>query len=652
MRFPTLFSAANAALLLDHSTHTPITWDDLSWNKQVSVGNPIRLFGDRKFSSFYINGFGSVTTDEPQLRIANSQTYSDRGINDNIIFAPNWAAVQGTPTVHYANTLSPSQAAIVENEIKTNRPQKTIRDGEFDLDSVLVATWSGMKLDENDADSSYQIVIASDGYFSYVLYSFDDPNGDKPDWSRDADHFKPVHGILTHHRRMDLCVKSEASENRDWKVGSVYGWNTYDELDCSDCRSFTECGGMKEQDLSEAADANTQYTYMQYYKSLPDSVLSHYSGQYYAVCQCNAGFSIDAAMNDIFERKCIYDADMYESSWESTEDANGNSRFTCQDYETTKIQLDYGQPISIDLNVWPSKFEFLLYIDAKLLPAKFQQMFFMLIKAIFEEVMKQKISASVSVNLHPENYRNRRRQSRQAVLLGNDDQGIELTDFDNMMDWVGDWAPEFGLIDDIDDFLTIIEDTAEEVGAIRDEQVTTELDVILGIEDDPDTVTPEEINEVVEEALLVMTNNTAVTDPVKQNIQSNVDDELARIVENTACHGLRPGTGNNPFWQKPDSCCGPPGGDPNKAKPYLSSVYGCCGLNNGWYRTYELSTQACCDGVILNQSHCEIDENTEALFGGCTIANDPNCRKRKRRTALKRRFIHHPTCLPLNRSGL
>ena len=43
--------------------------------------------------------------------------------------------------------------------------------------------------------------------------------------------------------------------------------------------------------------------------------------------------------------------------------------------------------------------------------------------------------------------------------------------------------------------------------------------MILGIEDDPDTVTPEEINEVVEEALLVMTNNTAVTDPVKQNIQ-------------------------------------------------------------------------------------------------------------------------------------
>ena len=93
-------------------------------------------------------------------------------------------------------------------------------------------------------------------------------------------------------------------------------------------------------------------------------------------------------------------------------------------------------------------------------------------------------------------------------MLSNDDQGIELTDFDDMMDWVGDWAPEFGLLgtileplsksyitysilysliiqatssqylrytnnskiitkDDIDDFLTIIEDTAEEVGAIR-----------------------------------------------------------------------------------------------------------------------------------------------------------------------------------------
>ena len=140
-----------------------------------------------------------------------------------------------------------SQADIVTNEIKTNRPQKTIRDGEFNLDSVLVATWSGMKVDADAADSSYQIVIASDGYFSYVLYSFD--GEDKTEWSRDADQYKPIHGILSHHRRLDLCVKSEATENRDWKVGSVYGWNAYDELDCSDCRSFTECGGMKEQDL-------------------------------------------------------------------------------------------------------------------------------------------------------------------------------------------------------------------------------------------------------------------------------------------------------------------------------------------------------------------------------------------------------------------
>jgi len=342
---------------------------------------------------------------------------------------------------------------------------------------------------------------------------------------------------------------------------------------------------------------------------------------------------------------------MYESEWESTEDANGYSRFTCQDYETTKIQLDYGQPITIDLDVWPSKFEFLLYIDEKLLPAKHQQMFFMIIKAIFEEVMKEKISATVSVNLHPENYRHRRRQRRQAVLLGNDEQGVELIDFDDLLDWIGDWAPEMAA-DDIDDFLTAIENTAEEVGAIRDEQVTTQLDVILGIEDDPEIVTPEQINEVVEEALLVMTNNTAVTVPVKAAIEKEINGERDQIAENTACHGLRPGNGNNPFWQKPDSCCGPPGGDPNKAKPYLSTVYGCCGLTNGWYRTYELSTEACCDGVILNQSHCTLDENSQELFGGCTVANDPNCRKRKRRTALKRRFIHQPTCQPINRSGL
>ena len=59
-----------------------------------------------------------VTTDEPQLHIANSQTYSDRGINDNIIFAPNWAAVQGTPTVHYANTLTPRNGYKLGTQIK------------------------------------------------------------------------------------------------------------------------------------------------------------------------------------------------------------------------------------------------------------------------------------------------------------------------------------------------------------------------------------------------------------------------------------------------------------------------------------------------------------------------------------------------------
>jgi len=65
-------------------------------------------------------------------------------------------------------------------------------------------------------------------------------------------------------------------------------------------------------------------------------------------------------------------------------------------------------------------------------------------------------------------------------VLANDELGIDLDDFDDMLDWVGDWAPELA-VDDIDDFLTAIEDTAEEVGAIRDDQVTTELDVILGI---------------------------------------------------------------------------------------------------------------------------------------------------------------------------
>jgi len=46
-----------------------------------------------------------------------------------------------------------------------------------------------------------------------------------------------------------------------------------------------------------------------------------------------------------------------------------------------------------------------------------------------------------------------------------------------------------------------------------------------------------------------MTNNTAVTAPIMNDIQTEIDNEKNLIVENTACHGLRR-TGNNPFWQK------------------------------------------------------------------------------------------------------
>ena len=60
-----------------------------------------------------------VTTDAPQLHIANSQTWSQQGINDNIVFAPNWAAVQGTPTVHYTTSLTSRNGYKLGTDIKT-----------------------------------------------------------------------------------------------------------------------------------------------------------------------------------------------------------------------------------------------------------------------------------------------------------------------------------------------------------------------------------------------------------------------------------------------------------------------------------------------------------------------------------------------------
>ena len=150
---------------------------------------------------------------------------------------------------------------------------------------------------------------------------------------------------------MDLCFKTEPTEQRDWTTSSGdYGFNLNNELDCTDCRSFTECGGLKEQDLAQAADANLQYTYNVYFKTLPQSVYGYYSGRFYAMVECNSGFSFDAAGNDLFARECVYDPDQYSSSWISDD---SDQYHECLDLKKTKVQIQFNQTTFIDVDVWP-----------------------------------------------------------------------------------------------------------------------------------------------------------------------------------------------------------------------------------------------------------------------------------------------------------
>jgi len=144
----------------------------------------------------------------PQLGIVDSQTYTDADLH-KIIFAPYWAAVNATTAVYVSENGIGTDDAVVNTYVSAKFGRA------FTASTLFTASWVNQTPNVAGDPKTFQVIITSDGYFSYAIFSYD--NG-KPTWTVDDDGMTPVSGILAHHRRSDLCMKSVATPEKDQEV--------------------------------------------------------------------------------------------------------------------------------------------------------------------------------------------------------------------------------------------------------------------------------------------------------------------------------------------------------------------------------------------------------------------------------------------------
>ena len=170
----------------------------------------------------------------------------------------------------------------LESSKKTVNSWVTTNIRPFAATTIFVVTWIDQTARSVQSDSkTFQLVIASDGYFSYAIFSYD--NG-VPTWVSDDNGMTPVRGFLAHRRRSDLCLKTDETIGKDFSVNNITAWNIYDELDCSNKKSFTECGDMKADDREVTLDSmSLQYSFTIHYKTTARRAYSAYKWQFYAL---------------------------------------------------------------------------------------------------------------------------------------------------------------------------------------------------------------------------------------------------------------------------------------------------------------------------------------------------------------------------------
>lgn len=561
-----LLLGAIHGILLDPSSHTQIQWtleEQTQPYREFDI-TPLKIFGNKEFSKIYVNGYGTVSFDMPQLGIVDSQTFTDADLH-KIIFAPYWAAVNATTVVHVSENGIGTDDAIVN-------PRITALFGRtFTATTLFTASWVLQNPNVAADPKTFQVIITSDGYFSYAIFSYD--NG-APTWTVDDDDMTPVSGILAHHRRSDLCMKTVATSGKDQEDGDEIAWNIYDDLDCTDVNSFTECGDMKQEESAELGSMNLQYYYEPYYRSTTISLYA-FTWEFYAMVTCNQGFQIDAAGNNKYKRDCIYDTDFYESEWTTPVDQNTGTAYVCTEMEVQNVQINI---VTVTIEVFPPEYAWLLLID----PTKLSVLDSYIWQAVFQHVFTSILSETynIQVSIHVTNIFTAPSSRRRRNVV------------DALQTLVNEGLLDPSTIASISNLQEFLEGQAEAAGATSTTPVIDTVDFVIGF--DEQNVTSTEVQDAIVEVLNNIQNATVTTLP--NAIQVQIPVQIQEMESSLDCLGKGTRNGNNPHWIRPDTCCA--------NRPYNRNYLGCCTLTNGHKRVYDIANDLCCNGVITaNGTH-------------------------------------------------
>lgn len=569
-------AVTRGAILVGDYPFSPAITED---GERVFFSSPFKLFGSRQFDSAYVNFDGSISLDGPSTGLnSTSQTLQSSEHGHNIIFAPYKGDFQatGTPDVRVSTFVDGFFRAGVEALIRTQTEWTN-----FSLENAFSATWMDV-LGNDGTRKTFQVALVSNNVQTFSVFSYH--NG-PPTWPEDNTGEAPFVGVLAHEGRSNGCFKTGVGAG-DNHVGSSMIWDVSNSLECSDSRSFTECG--------ELDFGSTQYDVDLVYRSISPSLHS-----FDAVASCLEGFTTDAAGNSDFNINCAYDPDLYESLWTLPINPSTSSEYSCTD-NSAKVQISLTDQ---QLAVEPSDpLVFLFSIDPSTLSQRAAKIWELLVEVMIEDLVAKELSIDVSIHVTGVNVVQTRQPSAEEAPLvpskgASSGKGRlpvfgrrrrEITDFGTVASALSAAGETFMSFEDIEDFLVA---EAEAAGSYPSSVVT--LSYVLGFEN-TDT-TNEQIQETVVTIIQKMHDPTISEENLSGAVPDLADQSDSELSDaEVSIHCLGKGsvpTQPNPLWVKPDICCG--------NKPIASAVRGCCHHVNGKTKDFVLADQKCCHGEVV-----------------------------------------------------
>jgi len=544
--------------------------------EQVFFSSPFKLFGSRQFDSAFVNFDGSISLDGPSTALnSTSQTLQTSQHGHNIVLAPykgNFQAT-GTPDVRVSTFVDGFFRAGVEALIRTQTEWTS-----FSLENSFSATWVDI-MGHDGTTKTFQVSLVSNSVQTFTVFSYH--NG-PPTWSEDNTGEVPFVGILAHEGRSNGCLKTAVGVG-DTNIGSSMIWDASNYLQCSDSRSFTECG--------ELDFGSTQYDKNLVYRSVSPSLNS-----FDAVASCLEGFTTDAAGNSEFNINCAYDPDLYESLWTLPINPSTSSEYSCTD-NSAKVQISL-----TDQQLWlePSDpLVFLFSIDPRTVSQRAAKIWELLVEVMIEDLVAKELSIDVSIHVTGVNVDATIESSAEEAPMAPSHKGRlpvrrrrrEITDFGVVASALSAVGESFLSFEDIEDFLVA---EAETAGSYPSSVAT--LSYVLGFEN-VDT-TNEQIQETVVTIIQKMHDPTISEENLSGAVPDFAEQSSSELSDaEVSIHCLGRGTvptQPNPLWVKPDICCG--------NKPIASAIRGCCHHVNGNTNDFVLADEKCCHGEVVEKT--------------------------------------------------